>query len=290
MCGLIHTLTMPKAKPNQRNWCFTDFELLDWASIYAQYEDIIRYVCWGKEICPKTKAEHLQGWIQFTSKKRMTAIKKVVQSKKLHLEPCFSGEAENDKYCRKDNNFECRGKYIGQGARTDIEVAIKLIKAGKSMAEIADANPQLYIQYHNGLSKYKNLVDGQSRKKFRHVEVILLQGPTNCGKTRLAMESDPYKIQGCALQWWDGYDGEETILIDEYANDVKITELLGYLDGYHLRLPIKGGFVYANWSKVYITTNLEILHENAKDAHRAALDRRITTVKSWFKKVVQGTP
>ena len=37
------------------------------------------------------------------------------------------------------------------------------------------------------------------------------------------------------------------------------------LDGYQLRLPIKGGHTYAYWNKVYITTNKpwENWHEHA---------------------------
>ncbi len=282
---------MPKSKPSkQRNWCFTDFELLDWAAIYTEYADIIRYLCYGEEICPKTGKKHLQGWIQFNAQKRMTAIKKVARSKKLHLEPCQGGEEENNKYCSKEGAFHCFGKWTGQGARTDVEQAVRLIKSGASMKEVADANPQLYIQYHNGLGKYKQLQDQEARREWRTLEVHLLSGPTGCGKTRLAMEDKPYKINGSGMQWWDGYDGEKTILIDDYANDVKITELLGILDGYQLRLPVKGGFVWANWSKVWITTNLRTLHDKARPEHIKALARRITHTKEYWPKVAQSTP
>jgi hypothetical protein len=91
------------------------------------------------------------------------------------------------------------------------------------------------------------------------------------------MEEVDFKISGDALQWWDGYDGEKSILIDEYDNQIPITRLLNLLDGYHLRLPVKGGFTYAAWTKVIITTNLNPLelHPNAKQQHRAALHRRI---------------
>ena len=122
------------------------------------------------------------------------------------------------------------------------------------------------------------MVDKKNRKKFRKVEVVVLSGSTGTGKTRKAMEEANYKITGNQLQWWDGYEGEKCICIDEYNNDIGITELLNILDGYELRLPIKGSFTYANWNKVYITTNLtkSQFHSNAKSEHRKALFRRVT--------------
>lgn len=266
-----------KKKPGkQRNWCFTDFEMLDWEAIYEENKDFLRYIGFGKETCPKTQRVHYQGWMQFKTQKRMTAIKKVARSKKLHLEPCYGSVEANEKYCRKDNNFKSFGTFKCQGQRTDVEMMVKLIGEGKSTEEIASHNPSLYIQYHNGIGKYKQLIDKKLRSNFRKIEVIVLSGETGTGKTRKAMEHAKYKIQGCALKWWDDYDGEECILIDEYSNDIKVTELLSILDGYQLRLPIKGGFTYANWTKVYITTNLKEFHENAREVHRDALDRRIT--------------
>ena len=94
------------------------------------------------------------------------------------------------------------------------------------------------------------------------------------------MEEAEYRIQGTQLSWWQDYDGEKCICIDEYNNDVPIGEMLNLLDGYQLRLNVKGSHTYANWTKVYITTNLKLdeLHANAKQAHRDALFRRITTI------------
>ena len=46
-----------KAKQS-RNWAITDFELLDWASVFEEYGDIIRYMCRGREVCPKTGKVH----------------------------------------------------------------------------------------------------------------------------------------------------------------------------------------------------------------------------------------
>ncbi len=259
-----------------RNWCFTDFELLDFPKIYKAYDDIIRYVGWGLETCPKTGKKHYQGWIQFENPKRMSRVKSIIDSKKIHVERCKGSALQNNDYCEKDGMFESLGTFVTQGQRTDLEIIKKKIKDNVSMLSIADDHFETYLRCHKGLTKYKEMNLKETTKKFRKVEVILLSGPTGTNKTRTAMEEATYKIQGSELQWFDGYEGEKCICIDEYANDVKITKLLALLDGYQLRLPIKGGFTYANWNKVYITTNLERLHVNAIQRHRDALSRRVT--------------
>ena len=153
--------------------------------------------------------------------------------------------------------------------------------------QVAEDNFSNFIRYHSGIYKFKQIMLKKQTKKFRKVHVELIKGPTGCGKTKSAFETDPnlYKIEGSQLNWFDGYEGEKTLLIDEYNNDVNITRLLNILDGYQLRLPIKGGFTYANWTKVIITTNLQNLHTNAKIEHIKALNRRITKVINLFDKL-----
>lgn len=259
-----------------KNWCFTDFDLLDWGQIFKTTEEI-GYVCYGEEICPKTKKKHYQGWLQVSKKLRLTGVKKLCRSKKLHIESCRGTEGENNKYCQKDNKYTILGDFITQGKRTDIDSLKKIIDKGGTLEEIANENFQSFIQYHRGFQKYKEIIDKRLRSGFRKVKTIHIYGKTGSGKTRQAMiYNDVYKIQGDSLQWWDGYSGEKTLVIDEYDNQIPCTKLLSLLDGYQLRLEIKGSFTYANWDTVIITSNLKILHPNAKKQHRAALKRRIT--------------
>lgn len=275
---------MPEKKKvcQSRNWCFTDFEMLDFKKIYEQYTDIIRYIGWGKETCPSTGKTHNQGWIQFVNKKRMGGVKKVCQSKKIHLEPCRGDEKANEAYCAKEGNFQSLGVFVTQGQRSDLEQMYKKIKNGATAEELMDENFGLYCRYRGGIKDALEIANKKKCKRFRHVKVEYVHGETGTGKTRWAMEQDPdlFKIHGTSLKWFDGYNGEKTLLIDEYANDVKITKMLGICDGYQLRLPIKGGFTYANWDRVIITSNIHYddLHFQASQAHRDALKRRVTRV------------
>lgn len=267
-----------------RNWCFTDFQILDLKTIYEEYKDIIRYICWGIEICPKTKKKHLQGWIQFINKKRMGGVKRIFGCKKLHLETCRASPKLNDIYCKKENNFFSFGQYVCQGQRTDLEKIYKDISKGAKVSDIIENNFETYCRYRNGIRDAVEIHTKILTKEFREIDVLYVHGKTNTGKTRTAVKAfkgeDYYKIEGSSLNWFDGYNGEKNLIIDEYDNDVKITKMLNLLDGYQLRLPIKGGFTYANWDCVIITSNLtpDELHSNAKKNHREALFRRIDKI------------
>ncbi len=277
----------PKGQgPRQKNWAFTDFEMLDFEKIYNDYSAKIAYLCVGIEVCPESKKTHNQGWIQFKSQQRLTAIKKMV-SNITHFEPCKGSAASNDRYCKKDGKWKAFGTCTTQGQRTDLDALQAKIKGGATRMQIIEEDFSLYCRYRGGIDVAIQEYCKANNRQFRHLKVLCYYGDTNTGKTRDAMADEanglPFKIAGNSLNWWDGYDGEKTIVIDDYNNDVTITRMLNILDGYTLRLPIKGGFTYASWTKVYLTTNLqkEEIHVNAKPAHRAALFRRIKVFKHF---------
>lgn len=260
-----------------KNWCCTDFELLDWKKIFEKNKNTIRYVCWGKEECPKTKRKHYQCWLQLTKKKTLGGVKKLLNTKKIHLEACLGSEYDNEKYCQKDGKYSCLGKFIKRGQRTDLEELKELIKEGCSLEYIVENYFTLWCRYRRGILAAKQIYDKKAAKEWRDVVVEYVYGDTGTGKTTYGAKEADYIIDGSDLCWWDEYDGEETICIDEYNNDIGITVMLKLLDGHPKRLPVKGGFTWARWKRVIITSNLspEELHPNAKEKHRAALFRRI---------------
>lgn len=277
--------------PNERHWCATFFKSPNHGLFKGRYAII------GEEICPTTGKTHWQAYLEFKEKVSMKYIKEMFGDKSIHLEKRHGTREQARDYCKKEGKFNEYGVWsTGPGFRTDlVSVSNQIFSGEKRVTEIMAEEPTLYCKYRNGLRDIQAEADKKLAKDFRKVEVIVLSGPTGCGKTREAMKEATYKIEGENLKWWNGYEGEECILIDEYDNDVKITKLLNLLDGYQLRLDVKGGHTYARWSKVYITTNLRIdeLHAQAKEAHRTALFRRISEWRDFWNPgkwsgVVQG--
>jgi len=244
----------------------------------------VTYAIVGREV-GESGTPHLQGYVYFKNAKTLSSVIKKIKKagkKSAHVTIANGSASQNRTYCSKDEDFEEWGTLPKQGKRSDLTDCKAILDAGGCLKDIADKHFGDYVRYGRGFKDYKALLDKERTKDFRAVEVIFITGPTGCGKTRLAMEEASFKIQGDQLRWWDGYEGDKCILIDEYANNVNITQLLSLLDGYQLRLDIKGGFTYAAWTKVFITSNLLVLHDQARPEHREALERRITkTINHW---------
>lgn len=170
----------------------------------------------------------------------------------------------------------------GQGTRTDLKNILQKIKEGETMLNVIEENPELYGKYRNTIKDYKFEILKQQTKTFRKVHVEVHWGEAGTGKTRHCVETHPdaYKLDFDENIWWDGYEGETTLIINDFYGNIKYHKLLDLLDGYQLRLPIKGGHTYANWNKVLITSNKppeEWYHHGMTEA----LQRRIHETRYW---------
>lgn len=65
----------------------------------------------------------------------------------------------------------------------------------------------------------------------------------------------PPNCEGGA-QWFDGYEGQEAVLFDDYSGEMPWTLLLRLLDRYPLRVPTKGGSVTWAAKRIYLTSNV----------------------------------
>lgn len=97
-------LLATKRESASKMWCFT---LNNYSE--TEYCDIKKSItgnAWiiGKELAPKTNTPHLQGFIHFNEKTRLTALKKI--NTRIHWEKCKGTLDENVAYCSKDGNYE----------------------------------------------------------------------------------------------------------------------------------------------------------------------------------------
>ncbi len=269
-----------KTAERGRCWIFTDYHDLKHEELFQKSMDYVRYVAYGNEVCPKTKRKHLQGWIQFNDTKNRRAVKNYFESSQINVRVMNGTPEENDIYCSKESPLVSFGKWVSQGARSDSETIHKRICDGATRKQIQDEFPGQYMRYHAGIDKMIAEATEVLRAEMRLVEVIVHSGITGSGKTISVMKKYPkvYKKEGKSLRWWTSYKGQKVLLIDEYNNNVEIDILLVLLDVYRLELETKGASTWANWTTVYITTNLSMseFHGNAKPAHRKALFRRIS--------------
>ncbi len=273
--------TTKKKRSRSRNWCFTDHGCRDLKETYEGNVGVIRYVGWAVERTPSTDKTHHQGWLQLWNPKDFSVVKRMMPTG-IHLEACKGTAHQNESYIRKENKPTTYGKFVSQGFRSDLEDIKKIIEEGGTKKDIQDAHYGTWCRYRGAFREHMQDVLYERTRGFRDVKVSIYVGPTGCGKTTAACTGDYFLMHGSNLKWWEEYKGQKKLVIDEYDNQIPITQLLQLCDGWQTYLQIKGGHTYAQWNEVVITTNIDVIHPQAKQEHRDALNRRVDNVK-FFK-------
>lgn len=230
-------------------WCFT------WNNFPEEYNTIFENSNWNYLIIGKETGEsgtpHLQGYIEFPSNRRLNALKKIHAA--IHWEVRRGTAQEAADYCKKDGDFTEQGEISrpSPGKRNDIETARNIVRTTgrmKNVVENVDSYQairvaEIYLKYSEPKRNWKP-------------EVMWFWGPTGSGKTKKAFEitEDPY-ISGKNLKWWEGYDGHEHVIIDDFRKDFcTFHELLRILDRYEYRIEVKGASRQLLAKKIIITS------------------------------------
>jgi len=121
-------------------------------------------------------------------------------------------------------------------------------------------------------------------KEVQAREVILLFGSTGTGKTKWCHDNYPdlFEMPVADKLWMDGYQGQQTVLIDEFTGQMPLNNLLKMLDPHYIRkYEIKGGFVWFNPTTILVTSNNHpstwYKYQDRKE-QEAALRRRFSRI------------
>lgn len=248
----------------------------------------VQYIIWQFESGEETHTPHFQGYVQLKVKERPTMINRVWPG--AHLVVARGSPEQNREYCTKSRTRVAgpweRGT-IGPGAgdRTDLKALGAAIMAGKKVSEVAEDKPEAVIHYARGLKALEEIASRKAAEsETRDPYTYVLWGDTGTGKTSLAHaffgESSIYThhlVPG-GHQWFDGYDGQPALIIDDFTGWVPFRTLLLWLDRYPCRLEVKGGFTYARWRHVFITSNKPPEQWYTDESCLAPLARRVSYV------------
>lgn len=244
------------------------------------------YGIFGYEIA-STGTPHLQCYGFWKKERTLYSVNRIL--KRASKVQFANGSAEQNRtYCSKDDNFEEFGKISYQGERTDIEVFRDAIFSGLSEYELIMSFASMMAKYDRFYQRCRNIYLQKEVAKKNTPEITVLVGNPGTGKTRYIYDNNDhdeiYKLEigdgSSGSLFWDGYNGQDVILIDDFHNNIKLDYMLRLLDRYPMRLQIKGGVTYRCASKIYITSNLTVdqWYPNCRDIHRRAIARRINNI------------
>jgi len=259
------------------NFCFTAFTKpkID--------ESKFHFVIYQEEICPETKKHHWQGYLELKTQAKYKAIQKALGDETAHLEKRAGSQEDAIHYCTKPHK-DCTCAHcvkevatptavpntvvrIGtpkpnkQGSRSDLMFIKDEIAAGATLFDIADEHFGSFVKYNKGIEKYINMRKYHKQALWTPLKVLVVRGATGVGKTRSVMElfgKDVFMLQEpqkSGVVWFDFYDGQKTLLIDEFEGWITQPMLLRLLDGYPMQLQTKGGHTLKEWTRVVITCN-----------------------------------
>lgn len=228
-----------------------------------------KYVVYGKEV-GESGTPHLQGFIAFELQKTESAVRKLLPG--CHVEIAKTVE-DAIEYCKKEGDFTERGvapkslKKANEIQRDNWDLILACAKRGA----IEEIPAEIQIKYDRALHA---IADRETKKRpmetLDELEHEWYCGPAGTGKSRKAREENVGAYLKMANKWWDDYDGEDTIILEDFDKvhaDKLVYHLKIWADRYPFRAEKKGGTVVIRPKKIIITSNWhpEELWTDSKD-------------------------
>jgi len=207
-----------------------------------------------QEVGSETGFRHWQICIALRKKGSLRQVKEVFGNS-CHAELSRS-EAASDYVWKEDTRvegtqFEFGVRPIARNSRPDWESVWTAAKSG----DLDAIPPQIRICSYRAI---RAIGSDYSRARPMERECFVFWGKTGSGKSRRAWEEAGVEAycKDPRTKFWDGYQVEENVVIDEFRGGIDIAHLLRWLDRYPVRVEIKGSSRPLVARKFWITSNL----------------------------------
>lgn len=230
-----------------------------------QLDPRMRYLIYSEEM-GESGTHHLQGYVLLRNAATLAGVKRLLGADQIHLEPRRGTHQEAVNYCSKLDATHLSGPYVygtppEQGRRTDLEELGLRVIQGEPVDKIISEGSALAIRNKRALQGLRLSLDKIAQAHWRVLRVIWFWGPSGMGKDRRATyEMNRLNLTWARVtvtdppQWFDQYTGEQALILSDFKGTSRYAELLSWLDGHPLSLPVKGSFVIALYTTVIVTS------------------------------------
>ncbi len=232
------------------------------ASVTGQ-EPYASFIVWNHELAPTTGTPHLQGYIELFKQLRLNTLKRKFGIHRIHLEERRGSQQQAITYSTKlDSRDHAYAGPVQFGRRKRLNArlgsAIDQVMAKTPMREVASNHPETFVRSFRDLQA---LAASIVTPRNWAMEIEIYVGPTGSGKSFHAYARFPeaYTVEWPekrGVWWWNGYDGQNEIILDEFRCQVPYSKILRLFDRYGFKVQTKGGVHDFVSKKIIITTNI----------------------------------
>lgn len=132
-----------------------------------------------------------------------------------------------------------------------------LIKGNVTLPTLVEKNPQLLMNYNRmkiNLAQY-NLDKSENKNIFKTCNNLWIWGRPGIGKTVFATRKFPKHYLKLQNKWWDGYKGEEVVILDDFSDKTLGYYIKIWADNIEHKGEIKNSTIPLNFHTFVITSN-----------------------------------
>lgn len=248
-----------------RKWIFvlnnyTREDVVKLASVTCQY------IIAGEEI-GALGTPHLQGFVYFKNGVRFETCKRRLFGVRTHVEIARGTVQENYLYCTKTRDCDAVANEVvhefgdkpmtpDEKGETEIERYEKAWQqASDNLIEEIDAD--IRVKHYSTLKKIR--MDKQLETDLLGVDMDneWFWGDSGTGKSYTARSSHPDAYLKMCNKWWDGYDGHDVVLMEDFDQNHKVLchHLKIWADRYPFPVELKGHVGKIRPRKLIVTSN-----------------------------------
>ena len=243
-----------------------------------------KYHVYGKET-GESGTPHLQGFIQFNTPRYLGSVIRLINSQAgdhegtphIHVEKARSASHIAALYCKKGEQRPSEwkakkdaGPNFGKNAdvweKGDPPTMMTLTSRAEKNRHLINTNFAKLVD-DGDVSPYQApmlyrtrciLQQGKMARKTEDVRGVWIVGPPGTGKSHYTHTHWPQHFVKNQNKWFDGYDDEDVIVLDDLDCDHFGHLLKRWADKWPVTGEVKGGTVNLNHSKFVVTSNYTI--------------------------------